>query len=282
MASQPRRFSAMPIITIYQGASGEGQELAESVAADLGYRCVGREVLVEAGRRYRIPEAKLNDIVEKGPHWWDRLLQDLRPYRIALQAALCELAQDGKVVYHGHVGHELLPGIGHVLKVLLTAPIEFRVQQIRARQKLTDTAARHFVDEVDKARSRRLMAMFGTDWRDPNRFDLILNMERMRREGAKRMIVEAEKLEEYQPTPESKQAFDDLSLASRVHAMLFTSPDVKGSGLEVRAEGGHVHVKGRVEHGLEDRVVNIVKNVPGVIKLTTDLYSVPPEAFLGP
>lgn len=272
----------MPIITIYQGASGEGQELAESVAADLGYRCVGREVLVEAGRRYRIPEAKLNDIVEKGPHWWDRLLQDLRPYRIALQAALCELAQDGKVVYHGHVGHELLPGIGHVLKVLLTAPIEFRVQQIRARQKLTDTAARHFVDEVDKARSRRLMAMFGTDWRDPNRFDLILNMERMRREGAKRMIVEAEKLEEYQPTPESKQAFDDLSLASRVHAMLFTSPDVKGSGLEVRAEGGHVHVKGRVEHGLEDRVVNIVKNVPGVIKLTTDLYSVPPEAFLGP
>ena len=75
----------MPIITIYQGASGEGQELAETVAQDLGYRCVGREVLVEASRRYGIPEAKLNEIVEKGPHWWERLLQDLRPYRIALQ-----------------------------------------------------------------------------------------------------------------------------------------------------------------------------------------------------
>jgi hypothetical protein len=45
----------MPIITIYQGASGEGQELAETVADALGYRCVGREVLVEASRRYRIP-----------------------------------------------------------------------------------------------------------------------------------------------------------------------------------------------------------------------------------
>src|SRR5574342_557849 len=111
----------MPIITIYQGASGEGQELAESVAQALGYRCVGREVLVEASRRYGVPEAKLNEIVEKGPHWWERLLQDLRPYRIALQAALCELAHDGKLVYHGHLGHELLPGIGHVLKVLLTA-----------------------------------------------------------------------------------------------------------------------------------------------------------------
>lgn len=272
----------MPIITIYQGASGEGQELAEAVAQALGYRCVGREVLVEASRRYGIPEAKLNEIVEKGQHWWERLLQDLRPYRIALQAALCELAHDGKVVYHGHLGHELLPGIGHVLKVLLSAPIEFRIEQIRARQSLTDVAARHYIEEVDKARSRRLMAMFGTDWRDPNRYDLILNMGRMRREGAKRVITEAAKLEEYQPTPASTRTFNDLALGSRVHATLFASPALGGSAVEVRAEGGHVHIKGRIDEGLEDELVRIVKNVPDVIKVTTDVYSVPPEAFLGP
>lgn len=272
----------MPIITLYQGASGEGQELAEAVAGALGYRCVGREVLVEASRRYGIPEAKLSEIVEKGPHWWERLLQDLRPYRIALQAALCELAHDGKVVYHGHLGHELLPGIGHVLKVLLTAPIEFRIEQVRTRQSLTDSAARHYIEEVDKARSRRLMEMFGADWRDPNRYDLILNMGKMRREGAKRVIVEAAKLEEYQPTRASDQAFNDLALGSRVYAALFASPDVRGSALEVRAEGGHIHVKGRVDHGMEEKVEKLVKDVPGVTNVTADLYSVPPEAFLGP
>ena len=269
----------MPIITIYQGASGEGQELAETVAQALGYRCVGREVLVEASRRYGIPEAKLNEIVEKGPHWWERLLQDLRPYRIALQATLCELAHDGKVVYHGHLGHELLSGIGHVLKVLLTAPIEFRIEQVRARQSLTDVAARHYIEEIDKARSRRLMAMFGADWRDSNRYDLILNMGKMRREGAKRVIIEAAKLEEYQPTPASNQAFSDLALGSRVHATLIGSADVQGSALEVRAEDGHIHVKGRIDQGLEDEVVKLVKNVPGVTKVTTDIYSVPPEGF---
>jgi cytidylate kinase len=278
-----KEFAAMPIITIYQGASGEGQELAESVAQALGYRCVGREVLVEASRCYRIPEAKLNEIIEKGPHWWERLLQDLRPYRVSLQAALCELGHDGKVVYHGHLGHELLPGIGHVLKVLLTAPTEFRIEQVRSRQSLTDTAARHYIEEVDKARSRRLMAMFGTDWRDPNRYDLILNMSTMRREGAKRVIVEAAKLEEYQPTAASEQAFNDLALSSRVHATLFASPDIQGSALEVSAQSGHVHVRGRVDPGLEeDELVNLVKNMPGVMKVTTDVYSVPPDAFLGP
>jgi cytidylate kinase len=278
---EAKENSAMPIITIYQGASGEGQELAETVADALGYRCVGREVLVEASRRYRIPEAKLNEIVEKGPHWWERLLQDLRPYQIALQATLCELAHDGKVVYHGHVGHELLPGIGHVLKVLLTAPIEFRIQQVRARQNLTEVAARSYIEEIDKARSRRLMAMFGTDWRDPNRFDLILNMGKMRREGAKRMIVEAAKLDEYQPTAASNQAFKDLALGSLVYAALFESPVMRELTLEVRAEGGHIHVTGSIEQGLEYKLANLVKKVPGVTDVTTDFYAVQPETYFG-
>jgi cytidylate kinase len=132
----------MPIITMYQGASGEGQELAESVASALRYRCVGREVLVERAGSTEYRKQNSTRLSKKGPHWWERLLQDVRPYRIALQAALCELAADGKLVYHGHLGHELLPGIGHVLKVLLTAPMDFRIEQVRARQSLSELAAR--------------------------------------------------------------------------------------------------------------------------------------------
>jgi cytidylate kinase len=70
-----------------------------------------------------------------------------------------------------------------VLKVLLTAPIEFRIDQVRVRQDLTAVAARRYIEEVDKARSRRLMALFGADWRDSNRYDLVLNMGKMSREG---------------------------------------------------------------------------------------------------
>jgi osmotically-inducible protein OsmY len=104
-------------------------------------------------------------------------------------------------------------------------------------------------------------------------------MGKMRREGAKRVIIEAAKLEEYQPTPASNQAVNDLALGSRVHATLIGSADVRGSALEVRAEDGHIHVKGRVDQGLEDEVVKLVKNVPGVTKVTTDVYYVPPDAF---
>ena len=80
----------------------------------------------------------------------------------------------------------------------------------------------------------------------------------------------------------SRADVTDLALGSRVHATLFASPEVQTSGLEVRAEGGHIHVKGRVDHGLEDKVVKLVQNVSGVTKVTSDLYSPPPEGYLGP
>src|SRR5258705_1171617 len=103
------------------------------------------------------------------------------PYRIALQAAFCQIAvTEGRsnLVYHGHLGHELVPGFKHVLKVLLTAPMEKRIEQVRARHGFSEAAARRFIDETDKARSRRLMAMFGVASRDPTRFEPVVNLGR--------------------------------------------------------------------------------------------------------
>ena len=135
----------MPIITISRGAFSGGKALAERVASVLGYRCVSREVLIEASQRYGIPEAKFTEILETAPHWWERWLESLRLYRIVLQAAMCEVAQGGNLVYHGHGGQELFPGIRHVLKVHLTAPMTFRIDQVQARQDLSAAAAAQYI-----------------------------------------------------------------------------------------------------------------------------------------
>ena len=166
----------MPIITIIRGAFGAGPEVAERVAADLGCPCVDREVLIEASNRYGIPEAKYEEVLESGPHWWERWRESLRLYRITLQAAMCEMARDGRLVYHGHMGQELLPGVSHVLKVLLTAPLEYQVEKVREREGLDEAGGRRYVESVNKARSRRMEAVFGADWRDASRYDLVLNV----------------------------------------------------------------------------------------------------------
>jgi osmotically-inducible protein OsmY len=50
--------------------------------------------------------------------------------------------------------------------------------------------------------------------------------------------------------------------------------------VELRAEDGHIHVKGTVAQGLEAQLIKLVKRLPGVTQVTADLYSAPPEGFL--
>jgi cytidylate kinase len=261
----------MPIITIYRGAFTAGEKIANGVARALGCRCVSREVLIEASRSYGIAEAKLNEVLEKDPNWWERWLQNMRPYRAALQAAMCEVAQDGNIVYHGHIGHELLPGIHHVLKVMLTAPLEFRLNQIQAYHGLDAESARGYIKQVDKAHTRRLLALFGTDWRDITRYDLALNVAQLGMEGVTRVIVEAARLERYQTSARSEQDLKNLALGSRVQATLLTSSKFRDLGVAVRADNGKVHVLGAFARWIsEEELVRVITSVPGVTEVVTD------------
>jgi len=262
----------MPIITIYRGAFLGGEQVAQYVAQSLDYQCVGREVLVEASRGYGIPAAKLNEIFEREPHWWEDWQQNLRPYRIALQAAICDLAQEGNLVYHGHIGHELLPGIRHVLRVLLTAPLEFRIEQVRIRQGLDEAGALRYIDHVDRARTRRLTVLFGFDWRDPSRYDLVLNLAQMSLEAAGHVIVELARFREYQPTAASKQDFQNLTLTTRVQTAIMMSPRYRNLRINVQAERGKVRVSGVLARSVSrGEIIRLLLGVPGVTNVVTDL-----------
>lgn len=262
----------MQIITIYQGASGSGEELAQAVAQALGYGPIDREVLVEASLQYGIPEAKLTEMVEQEPRWWATFTRRLDPYKIALQAAFCELAATHGIVYHGHLGHELVPRFQHVLKVLLTAPMELRVKQVQARNKLNEAAARRYVEEIDKARTRRLMGMFGTDWRDPSRYDLVVNLGYMNLDTARRLIVETAHSAEYQMTSESRQAFQDFALKSRVLATLSLSNDLTHGRIEMSARNGEISISGTIPDWVsESYMIDQIAKIPGVKKVNADL-----------
>src|SRR4051812_49856364 len=87
------RINDMAIVTIAHAAFTGGSVIAEKVAAALNYRCINREVLIEASNRYGISEAKFTEVLETEGHWWERWLESVRLYRITLQAAMCEVAQ---------------------------------------------------------------------------------------------------------------------------------------------------------------------------------------------
>ena len=272
----------MAIVTVSHAAFTGGSLIAEQLATALNYRSVNREVLIEASRRYGIPEAKFEEVLETQGHWWERWLESLRLYRITLQAAMCEVAQSGDIVYHGRAGQELFPGIKHVLKVLIVASMDYRIEQVKVRRGLEGEKARQYLKDLDRVRSRRLRALFNIDWQDPTNYDLILNTSRINPEMAAYLIGEAARRPEYKPTAESEKAFHDLTITSRVQAALITSPKTRNVILNVGSDAGSVNISGILaDPDLEKEIVRVAKGVPGVNEVTTDIEP-PPIEYMHP
>lgn len=272
----------MSIVTIAHSAYSGGDAIADQVAARLNYRSVDREVLIEASQRYGIPEAKYAEVLETEGHWWERWHESLRLYRITLQAAMCEMAQGGKLVYHGRAGQQLLPNIRHVLKVLIIAPVDFRIGQVRAQKGIDVERARQFLHELDRVRGRRFRALFNDDWQDPVGYDLVLNSSRWTTDGVVSIIAEAAGREEFQPTAESIKAFQALTTTARVQAALITSPKTRNVVLNVKSDGGKVTISGILaDPELEKEIVRIATGVTGVSEVVTDIEP-PPIEYMHP
>jgi len=118
--------------------------------------------------------------------------------------------------------------------------------------------------------------MFGVDWRDPTRFDLVVNLGRLSVATAKQLICETARLPDYQMNPASKQAFEDFALASQVKAVLAMSADMPRIRLEIKASAGKIAVSGSVPSWLsEQTVVSKIRQIPGVKDVNADIVNLP-------
>ena len=116
----------MAIITISRGSYYRGREVAEKLAAKLGYECISREILLEASKEFNIPEIKLVRAIQDAPTIFERFVHDKEKYLTYIRAALLKHVRKDNVVYHGLFGNFLLQDIPHVLKVRIVADLEVR------------------------------------------------------------------------------------------------------------------------------------------------------------
>ncbi|HEU0167345.1 MAG TPA: cytidylate kinase family protein [Chloroflexota bacterium] len=261
----------MSIISISRGSLAAGQTVAEILAERLGYRCVGSEALVEAATQHGVSDSEVTKLLETRPGFWERLSASKEWYVTVLSAAMCDIARDGKLVYHGLAGQELLRGVDHILKVRVVAPMPQRVQYVMDAQKLSADGAKKWIENVDEDRFQRMRYLFGIDWRDPLLYDAILNLGNMSNETAAGVLAELASQPAYQPTPQSVKQMNDLAISSRVKATVLEQ--FPGAAVEVKADDGVVWLTGNVQALGDERepLVRAVKALPGVRAVHAEL-----------
>jgi cytidylate kinase len=227
----------MAVITISRGCFSHGQEIAEKVAKKLGYECVSREILVEAAQLFNVAEKKLIRSLNDAPNILERIVHGKERYLEYIKAALLEYVRKGNVVYHGHAGHLLLTEIPQVLKIRIIADKEDRINLLQKRENETKKAAAEIIENEDKNRAFWTRYLYKMDINDPKLYDIVINIGNLTIQDACEIICVAARGDSFRITDESKQAVEDLAIASHLRAALQPVCDA-----EVSVKEGDVYV----------------------------------------
>lgn len=264
----------MSIITISTTSFSGGKEIAESIAARLGYACLNRKELIEgASEDFDFPETKLLEALEEPPKIWqhDRDKRGAH-YNLIRAAFLRRCNEHGNLIYHGFAGQELIRRVSHVLRILVVADMEYRIGEAMKRQALDRDQAIALIKRDDKKITKWTQQMFGFNWKDPSLYDLVLHIGRIRPESAEEAIVQIVESEDFQPTAASRQAFDDELLGSVVWSILTKNEKTDSANVETLAENGHVTITG-VSRSKEQKeaITTVTAAIEGVKEVKNDV-----------
>ena len=260
----------MPIITISRGSYSRGKEIAEKVAAKLGYECIARDVLLETSEHFNVPEIKLVRAIHDAPGILDRFGHKKGKYVAFIETELLKRVKNDNTVYHGLAGHFFLTGISHVLKVRILADMEERVKLEMEREKISKEKAYDILKKDDEERRKWSMNLYGIDTNNPQLYDLIVHIGQITAEVATDTICDIARKKEFQATDESRKALEDRLLAAEVKAVLVHKiPDIQAS-----ADNGVVTVTGSGptsrESTMTREIQRIAKTVDGVKEVKVD------------
>lgn len=169
----------MPIITISRELGSRGDEVAAAVAARLGLRLIGRDIINRAARAAGAPEVALAEIDELGLLGLRPSATAVRAYRDKILEIIREQADAGDLLLIGRGGQVALAGRPDVLHVRICAPRALRVLVVQEIAGISSRAAAARVDASDRARAGFLRRCHGIRWDAPELYDMVLNMARL-------------------------------------------------------------------------------------------------------
>jgi cytidylate kinase len=232
----------MQLICISRGTYAGGKELAEKLAAKLGYACLSREEVTDAAAKAGIPVGRLEMSIVRHRPLNEQLAVDKERFAAFITARLAEGALEGGLVYHGRTGHLVLPTVDNVLRIRAIQDAEVRINRTMVRLGLSREKARKYINEVDEDRSRWARMVYNVDCEDPSLYDMVVNFDHMSVDNTAVALVTLAQLPEFQQTPASRRELMNLMKAAQCRLAIGDDPRTRHMDAKVKAEGSKITV----------------------------------------
>jgi cytidylate kinase len=269
----------MKWITVSRKMGTHGSEIAKRAAGELGYRFYDTKAINHMADELGFL-GSVREVDEKAPPIFQRMFsQKPMVYLERLYSVIYELAKQGDAVFLGRGSHLLLRDFPCALHVRVTASPETCIGNLMA-QGLNREAAARTIKRSDDERSAFVKFAFGVDWGDPERYDLVLNMDKLTVDLAVSTILHMVRSAEISDaSAEAVRTLETLALASRAEAALIEATFGQGfvAALSVSVvDPGRVRVSGNVEtEARRAEAERVLRSVKGVMAVENAIQVVP-------
>ena len=266
----------MAVITISRGSYSRGKEIAEKVAAKLGYECISRDLLLEVSKEHNIPELKLVHAIHDAPGMLERLNRIEEKYIAFIKSALLNHLKADNVVYHGLAGHFFVKDVPHALKVRVLSDMEDRVRLEMERKNISAKEARSMLEKDDEQRHKWSQRLYGIDTADPSLYDLIVHIKQLTVDDAVDMICDIVSKEHFKTTPESQRKIEDLALSAAIYKTLIDlGPDIS---VCVDNNTAFIETESAIcaEENFTKEIRDVVETFEGISEIKIDCHPIVP------
>jgi cytidylate kinase len=271
----------MALVTISRNLASGGTEIAQLVAKGLAVDLYDDNRLRQEAAKLGVRSDELAELDEKSPGFFEHLFtQKPQLYLDLMESVVYEVARKGQGVIMGHGAQLLLREFSCALHVLVHAPEGLRVQKAMDERGLSREGAEKLIRKSDHEQRGFLHSAFHMDWSDPKLYDLVVNTQKVQIETAANLIVQVAGTREVQACGVTAlDAMERLALEKRIQAALLRNNySLSRFYVEVPSKGV-AYVAGfcyTVED--KDRLLELVKSVPGVAEFRADI-SVTPTGY---
>ncbi len=245
----------MPVLAVTREIGSLGTFIAQEVARRVGYDFVRQEIIAEASRLYEANSDSLVATVESKPRVLGANPASARRHFAFVAAEVLSVALKNNIVILGRWSTLLLRGVGHVLRVRVSAPLDVRARRLAEQMGVSADEAARRIQCSDEGIRARIQQFFDVAWDDPRLYDVTLNTERMSVEDAAGLLVHMLGLPAWQPTEASHAALWDAALAARVRAALKANPPTSALDITIDCRAGRIELTGTVPEEADREVV---------------------------
>ena len=211
----------MAIITVSRQWYSLGDEIAKTVADNLGYDLIDKARIGEALATLGIPPGDLERFDEKRPSVWDALAIQKTRFLWLLKAVVYEFAEKDRTLILGRGAQFLLKDLPGTLRVRIVAPFEVRQDRLATQEGLDDRLAEKMLKKRDRDSAGYIRAFFNADWNDQAGYDLLINTKTIRVATATGMIEHAIDSAEFRSDPDMRaKQLATLALQQKAEAAI--------------------------------------------------------------